>query len=708
MGIGVFLIFLAFLHVCIENEVKADHVPETNYVYTRRGDLMLGGLFPLHDEDCKSLRELETLHRLEAMVYAIEMINNMTGVNDILPNISIGYEIYDTCSTEAVSLSNGLRFVRYYDIKDWHCTLVGNNNIFNGSSLSPSPVLGVIGTESSSTTLVVDQMYSIFHLPLLSYFATSDDLSDTSRFPYFLRVVPPDSLQVQAIVDLLLYFNWNYVSFVYSDDSYGRNAVKRFKKLITNLPICLAWEFEVTSEASSTYFESMIATIRENENARVVILLISIADANNFFAAMNSTDSIGKLQLIGSDGWGMSITEIQTEHLPAAYGALKTHLADETILKFEYYFKNLNVTNRKSNPWFSEFWYEYLNCSHHRLHVSHSSCLNAYRRGFSEDSGVSRVIDSVLVYARAMDALLRDKCPGLRPICVRIARKINNTELYAYMQRANFTGYTGHISFDSFGDMKGIYEIENIQCQHKYSCSLKHVGDWDSLKVEGSRLTINEKDMVWGVNNTHESGQIFVPPSYCSEKCNNGQATIHHLDGCCWSCSNCSDDSITIKNQTVCYDCGDFDAPNIYRNECLKIPPTYTHWTDPWAVAIVSVDCVGLIFASTVLCGYVLNNNHPLIKASSRELSYIMLVGVFLSYLLVFSLISKPSYATCYIIRIGYMLCFTVTYAPILTRANRIYRIFKAGKKSTKRPGCISPHSQVVIALSLIMIQVSQ
>ena len=679
------------------------HVPESNHVYIRNGDFMLGGLFPLHDEDCQTLRELETLHRVEAMVYAIEVINNMTGSHGILPNISLGFEIYDTCSSEAVSLSNGLRFVRYLDIKGWHCTLDNANYGVNQSTLFHNPVMGVIGTESSSTTIVVDQTYSIFHLPMVSYFATSDDLSDTSRFPYFLRVVPPDSLQVQAIVDLLLYFDWNYVSFVYSDDSYGRNAYKRFKKLITDLPICIAWDFEIVDEAPRSYFDDMIEKILENENARVVILFIDISNANNFLAAMNRTGSIGKLQLIGSDGWGMSITEIDVEHMPAAHGALKTHLADEVVINFEQYFKKLNVTNRRSNPWFSKFWFEYLNCPHRRSAIS---CLDAYRNGFSEESGVSRVMDSVLVYAHALNLLLRENCPGLKPRCVKAMRNINNTLLYSYMKTLNFTGFTGDLSFDSQGDVRGIYEIENIQCYPIYNCSLKQVGSWNSLKETGERLDINEQQVAWGVNAT-VSGYTLVPRSYCSDRCNVGQAIIHHSDGCCWSCSNCSTNSITVFNQTACQDCGGLSAPNYARNECVKIVPTYTEWRDPWAVAIVSLDTVGLICASAVLFGYILNNNHPLIKASSRELSYMMLIGVFSSYLLIFSLIAKPSIATCYVIRIGYMMCFTLTYAPILTRANRIYRIFKAGKRSTKRPGCISPHSQVLIASNLIMIQVS-
>lgn len=51
--------------------------------------------------------------------------------------------------------------------------------------------------------------------------------------------------------------------------------------------------------------------------------------------------------------------------------------------------------------------------------------------------------------------------------------------------------------------------------------------------------------------------------------------------------------------------------------------------------------------------------------------------------------------------------CFTVVYAALLTKTNRIARIFKAGKQSAKRPSFISPKSQLVICSFLIFIQVS-
>lgn len=50
--------------------------------------------------------------------------------------------------------------------------------------------------------------------------------------------------------------------------------------------------------------------------------------------------------------------------------------------------------------------------------------------------------------------------------------------------------------------------------------------------------------------------------------------------------------------------------------------------------------------------------------------------------------------------------CFTVVYGALLTKTNRIARIFKHGKQSAKRPSFISPRSQLVICAALTSIQV--
>lgn len=60
-----------------------------------------------------------------------------------------------------------------------------------------------------------------------------------------------------------------------------------------------------------------------------------------------------------------------------------------------------------------------------------------------------------------------------------------------------------------------------------------------------------------------------------------------------------------------------------------------------------------------------------------------------------------------FVSRFGAGFCFTVVYAALLTKTNRIARIFKASKQSAKRPSLISPQSQLIICSALISIQVS-
>ena len=53
-------------------------------------------------------------------------------------------------------------------------------------------VIGVVGLEYSSLAIATCQLLGPARVPVISYYATSDDLSDKTKFPYFLRVIPPN------------------------------------------------------------------------------------------------------------------------------------------------------------------------------------------------------------------------------------------------------------------------------------------------------------------------------------------------------------------------------------------------------------------------------------------------------------------------------------------------------------------------------------
>ncbi|KTG40895.1 hypothetical protein cypCar_00001070 [Cyprinus carpio] len=68
----------------------------------------------------------------------------------------------------------------------------------------------------------------VSRIPQVSYASTAPDLSDNTRYDFFSRVVPPDTYQAQAMVDIVRAMRWNYVSTVASEGNYGESGVDAF------------------------------------------------------------------------------------------------------------------------------------------------------------------------------------------------------------------------------------------------------------------------------------------------------------------------------------------------------------------------------------------------------------------------------------------------------------------------------------------------
>ena len=56
----------------------------------------------------------------------------------------------------------------------------------------------------------------------VSFFSTSPALSSEDRFPFFMRTIPSDKNQAEAMVEIVKLFNWTYVAAVYEESSYGQ------------------------------------------------------------------------------------------------------------------------------------------------------------------------------------------------------------------------------------------------------------------------------------------------------------------------------------------------------------------------------------------------------------------------------------------------------------------------------------------------------
>lgn len=124
-----------------------------------------------------------------------------------------------------------------------------------------------------------------------------------------------------------------------------------------------------------------------------------------------------------------------------------------------------------------------------------------------------------------------------------------------------------------------------------------------------------------------------------------------------------------------------------------------------WSIGALLFAWIGIVFTVFVIVIFIKYNDTPVVRASGRELCYVLLVGILLCYSMTLVLVQKPTTIICGAQKAGIGICFSVVYSAILTKTNRIARIFEAGKKSARRPSFISPKSQLIICSGFVLIQ---
>ena len=239
------------------------------------------------------------------------------------------------------------------------------------------------------------------------------------------------------------------------------------------------------------------------------------------------------------------------------------------------------------------------------------------------------------------------------------------------------------------------------------------VGEWKTGRDANGQLNLAIDSIVWPGSNTHyvsssKTTTTTIPISRCSEPCRVGELKQLQGDSCCWVCTPCNETSIVIgsNNEERCKSCDIGYWPTQNRTSCYKLKETSIKILSIVALVPISLSIIGNSLTLFVVILFYQKRQTPIVKASGKELCFIMLGGIHLCYLMTFPIIIKPHIITCTIQRLGIGLAFATVYAALLTKTNRIARIFKCTKKQGNlRPKYISPCSQVVICSCLIVIQ---
>lgn len=131
------------------------------------GGLTLGGLFPVHARGaagraCGPLKKEQGVHRLEAMLYALDRVN---ADPELLPGVRLGARLLDTCSRDTYALEQALSFVqalirRRGDGDEGAVRCPGGVPPLR--SAPPERVVAVVGASASSVSIMVANVLRLF------------------------------------------------------------------------------------------------------------------------------------------------------------------------------------------------------------------------------------------------------------------------------------------------------------------------------------------------------------------------------------------------------------------------------------------------------------------------------------------------------------------------------------------------------------------
>uniref|UniRef100_A0A673NCK6 Metabotropic glutamate receptor 8-like n=1 Tax=Sinocyclocheilus rhinocerous TaxID=307959 RepID=A0A673NCK6_9TELE len=639
--------------LCQRTDPLTPPAPENAHSIRLDGDIILGGLFPVHSRGergapCGELKKEKGIHRLEAMLFAIDLINKDP---DLLPNVTLGARILDTCSRDTYALEQSLTFVQALierDSTDVRCAS-GEQPIF----AKPDKIIGVIGAAASSVSIMVANILRLF------------------------KVIPV--------------YGWRWVGLGVEMGGFRDQGVETGG-------VCIAQSLKIPREPRPGEFDKIILRLLETPNARAVVMFANEDDIRRVLDAAKRNNQTGHFLWVGSDSWGSKISPVVQQE-SVAEGAITILPKRASIEAFDRYFKSRSLSNNRRNVWFAEFWEENFGCKlgmHGKRPGSPKKCTGLEKVGrdstYEQEGKVQFVMDAVYAMAHALHRMHRDLCLGYPGLCPRMSN-IDGKELLGYIRNVSFNGSAKTlVVFNENGDAPGRYDIYQYQITNR-SAEYRIIGHWTD------QLHLNMNAMQWA------SGDSSVPASVCSLPCQTGERKkVVKGVPCCWHCERCEGYHYQASEFT-CQLCPYEQRPDQNRTGCQPIPIIKLEWYSPWAVAPVFIAILGILATTFVVVTFVRHNDTPIVRASGREMSYVLLTGIFLCYVITFPMIAAPGLVVCSFRRIflGLGMCFS--YAALLTKTNRIHRIFEQGKRSVAAPRFISPASQLVITFSLISVQ---
>ncbi|XP_051779729.1 extracellular calcium-sensing receptor-like isoform X10 [Erpetoichthys calabaricus] len=635
---------------------------------SKDGDIMIAGIFNIHGNEnavasfkskpnpaeCKVLNERE-YQSLKTMIFAIEEINNNS---KLLPNITLGYKMYDACSSVQLSIKKALAVLndpRSRTFSNLPC------------SRAPAPVQAIIGMSSTIYTQALASITNAFQIPQVSFFASCACLSDKTQYPTVFRTVPSDYYQSRALAQLLKYFGWNWVGTVRSDNDFGNDGIASFAQAAQEEGICIEYSAVISTVMTRQKYIKVIRLIKES-SAKVVVAYVNAVPMKSFIDELVLENATG-LQWVGVPAWMTKRLPAKEEYYKIMGGTIGMAYPNAVIPGLREYLLNIHPFWNPEDSYLKELWEVIFSCTFNSKDATKNKCTGAenlrdIKTEYNDESEFrvpSCVYKALYAVAHALHKLYNCKDgqgPFINKTCADKLR-VEPWQVLHYLKNVNFTTFYGdNVYFDAYGDPEAKYEVVNWQHGEGGLIKFVTVGFYNPSLPDGKRIQMNNVSIVWA------GGHNQIPVHVCTESCLPGthKAVRKGQHICCFDCIPCADGE--ISNQTR-------------------------------ALMTISVAVIFILYIDT-----------PVVRANNSELSFLLLFSLILCFLCSLAFIGQPSDWSCMLRHTIFGITFALCISCILAKTFVVLMAFRATLPGSNVMKWFGPCQQRMSVASFTIIQV--
>ncbi|NP_001098013.1 vomeronasal receptor Vmn2r94 isoform X1 [Mus musculus] len=638
--------------------------------------MMIGAFFPLHTFYTEKKRphsakpyqyldnyvqyNFKNYQYILALLFAIEEIN---GNPYILPNISLGFDFYNTKYTERDTLV--FTFL-------WLTAHVERKVLPNYNCKKRNFTAALTGT-SWITSAQIGTLLQLFKFPQITFGPYDTILSEHGQYSSLYQIASKDTSLTLAIVSLMVHFRWSWVGLILPDNHKGNKILSDFREEMERNRICIAF-VKMIPATWTAYFTSFWENMEETN------VIIIYGDIDSLEGLMRN---IGQ-RILTWIVWVMNIEHTITYDndyfmLDSFHGSLIFRHNYRENFEFTKFIQTVNPNKYPEDIYLPKLWNFFFKCS-----FSDTNChvLDKCQTNASLD----------LLPRHIFDVVMSEESTNIYNGVYALAHSLHQMRLQL-LQMQPFENGEGMVFFPwqlnaflkdiEMRDKRSLewrqtkdsgYDILNLWNLPKGLGLKVKIGSFSANAPQGQQLSLSEQMIQWP--------EIFseIPQSVCSKSCRPGFRTVTQQGKaiCCYKCTPCAENEISNETDVdQCVKCPESHYANTEKDHCFPKSVSFLAYEDPLGMALGSIALCLSAFTAFVIGIFVKHRDTPIVKANNRALSYILLITLTFCFLCSLNFIGKPNTVACILQQTTFAIAFTVALATVLAKAITVVLAFK-------------------------------